>query len=90
MLRLSCFLLVLSTASAFAEDWPGWRGPRRDGTADNAEYPTKWTATDGVKWKRAIPGVGHSSPVVVAGKVILTSCLDNEGDNKSAKPRISA
>ena len=88
MLRLASLLLVLSAGSAVAEDWPGWRGPRRDGTADKAEYPTKWTAKDGVKWKRAIPGVGHSSPVVVAGKVFLTSCLENVGDEKSAKLRM--
>jgi len=88
MLRLSCFFVALSAGSTVAEDWPGWRGPRRDGTADKADYPTKWTAKDGIKWKRAIPGVGHSSPVIVAGKVFLTTCLENEGDDKSAKPRM--
>ena len=70
--------LVLATNFAFAEDWPGWRGPRSDGTVSDTGYPTTWSATENVKWKTLVPGAGHSSPVVSKGKVFVTSCLKDE------------
>ncbi len=59
-----------------AEDWPGWRGPRGDGTSLETGLPTRWSATEGIAWKVAVPGSGHSSPVVWGDRVFLTSCLD--------------
>src|SRR5437660_1636975 len=63
---------------AAAEDWPGWRGPRADGTVADSGYPLAWTATQNVRWKTAIPGTGHSSPVVSKGRVFVTSCVEAE------------
>ena len=74
---LTLVLLILSGV-AFAEDWPGWRGPRADGTATDTGYPISWSATENVKWKRIIPGTGHSSPVVSKGKVFVTACIEAE------------
>ena len=35
---------VLGTASmAAANDWPHWRGPNHNGTADAANMPGAWT-----------------------------------------------
>lgn len=70
--------LVLVSSVAFAEDWPGWRGPRADGTATDTGYPITWSATENVKWKTLIPGSGHSSPVVSKGKVFVTACIEAE------------
>ncbi len=72
------FALLLLSGVAFAEDWPGWRGPRADGTATDTGYPITWSATENVKWKTLIPGSGHSSPVVSKGKVFVTACLEAE------------
>ena len=63
---------------AAAEDWPGWRGPRADGTASDSGYPLHWGRTENVRWKAAIPGTGHSSPVVSNGRVFVTSCVEPE------------
>src|SRR4051812_40355473 len=61
-------LLVLTSmlfaASVSAEDWPGWRGPRGDGTSEEKNVPLEWSATKNVRWKEEIPGVGHASPIV--------------------------
>ena len=76
----SLFLLLLTTLPAFAEDWPSWRGPRQDGTADSSTYPTKWSASENIKWKVPVPGVGHSSPVISKGKIFLTTCMEAEPD----------
>lgn len=56
-----------------AGDWPWWRGPSRDGQAGSANLPTHFSATEHVHWKARVPGRGHSSPIVVAGKVVLTT-----------------
>jgi len=65
------FSLALALASR-AEDWPQWRGPRRDGvwreTGILQSFPP-----DGLKVLWRVPvGVGFSSPVVAQGKVYVT------------------
>jgi outer membrane protein assembly factor BamB len=69
MRTLRCVpLLLCLSAPAFAEDWPGWLGPRRDGTSKETVKP--WKGDLKVLW-RAPVGPGHSSPVVANGKVYL-------------------
>jgi outer membrane protein assembly factor BamB len=75
---LAPFALLMLTPVAPAEEWPGWRGPRGDGTSDETGLPLHWSNTDNIAWKTAIPGVGHSSPVVWGDRVFVTSCLENE------------
>ena len=72
------FLLALA-AVAHAENWPGWRGPRGDGTVTETGIPLKWTATENVAWKVPLPGRGHSSPIVWGDRVFVTACI--EGGN---------
>lgn len=69
---------LMLTSSLLAEDWPQWRGPRLDGHSSEKGLPVKWSATDNIAWKAAIPGVGHSSPIIVGDRVFLTSCLLKE------------
>ncbi|QOV89470.1 outer membrane protein assembly factor BamB family protein [Humisphaera borealis] len=57
-------------------DWPWWRGPTRNGIAaeaPNANLPTQWSETENVIWKADVPGRGHASPIVVDGKIYLTT-----------------
>jgi outer membrane protein assembly factor BamB len=72
---LPCLLLA---ASSSAEDWPGWRGPRGDGTSAEKNVPLEWSATKNIAWKTAIPGIGHSSPIVFGDRVFVTSCVDKD------------
>lgn len=67
--------LVLTASLACAENWPGWRGPRGDGTSLEKEVPIRWSSTENVVWKTAVPGEGHSSPVVWNNRVFLTTGL---------------
>ena len=67
--------VVLSANLVCAENWPGWRGPRGDGTSLEREVPTRWSDTENVTWKIAVPGQGHSSPVVWDQRVFLTTGL---------------
>ncbi len=64
MFRLftACSLLAIS---AFAADWPEWRGPNRDGRSDEKGLPDKWE----LAWK--VPYGARSAPVVVGNRVYL-------------------
>jgi outer membrane protein assembly factor BamB len=60
-----------------AADWPPFRGPNGTGVVAGPMPPLKWSATENVRWKVEVPGVGHSSPIVVKGLVFLqTSSKD--------------
>jgi len=64
----------LVAAAVTATDWPGWRGPTRDGQAAAAQtVPTQWSETQHVLWRTAIRGRGHSSPTIVGERVYLTT-----------------
>ncbi len=67
------FSLLLSTTIAQADDWPGWRGPRGDGISLETGAPLHWSATEHIVWKAPVPGVGRSSPIVVADRVFVTT-----------------
>ena len=54
-------------------DWPCWRGPGLDGKSRDSQAPTKWSRTENVAWKVAVPGRGHASPIVVGDRVFLAS-----------------
>jgi outer membrane protein assembly factor BamB len=79
MARLSLLLApLLFLAPLHAEDWPGWRGPRGDGTSPETGIPTVWSKSQNVLWKADVPGRGYSSPVVVGDRLLLTTCLEDK------------
>jgi outer membrane protein assembly factor BamB len=53
--------------------WPQWRGPLANGTAPFANPPISWGEGTNVRWKIAVPGTGHSSPIVFRDHIYLTS-----------------
>ena len=65
-------MLVTSVASA-GENWPQFCGPRGDGISDAVALPLTWSESENVVWKTAIHGRGHSSPVVWADQVWMTT-----------------
>ncbi len=63
-------LMALPLFGTMAKDWPQWRGPNRDGNVPDFIVPSVWPKTLKEEWKVTV-GVGHSSPLVVDGKVYL-------------------
>jgi outer membrane protein assembly factor BamB len=59
---------------ANAESWPGWRGPRGDGTCTEPNVPTDWDVSRAL-WKTAIPGQGHASAIVWGDRVCTATGL---------------
>ncbi len=55
-------------------DWPWWRGPNFDGSAEpQPQPPTQWSETENIAWRVPIAGRGHSSPVVLGDEVLLAT-----------------
>jgi outer membrane protein assembly factor BamB len=73
LLAPSAFLRAKTKDGAGA--WPQWRGPNGLGISDLRELPTTWSPTTNVGWKTAIPGRGHSSPIVAADRIFLTTSI---------------
>ena len=74
-----CAWTLLASPSTAAEgDWPVWRGPNWDGMA-LGEAPLRWSDTERVAWKVAVPGKGHSSPVVWGDRLFLTTAVPAVG-----------
>jgi outer membrane protein assembly factor BamB len=83
------FVVLTSFVSVTrAEDWPAWRGPRGDGTSTETNVPTTWSATENVSWKVPLPGIGHSSAIVVGDRVFVTTCLVDEGSGTQPTDRL--
>jgi outer membrane protein assembly factor BamB len=78
-LPLPLLLMGALAPSLCAENWPSWRGPRGDGTSRETIAPLRWSSQDNVAWKTAVPGKGHSSPVVWGDRVFVTTCLEQDG-----------
>ena len=80
LLTISLVLGFLCSDVLVAENWPGWRGPRGDGTSTDQGVPTEWDGATGknILWKTPIPGKGHASPIIWKDRVFVVSCLPEE------------
>ena len=56
-----------------ARYWSRWRGPSGQGLVEGTGYPDRWSATDNVVWRTAVPGSGNSSPIVWGDRIFLTT-----------------
>jgi hypothetical protein len=69
------------------KQWGQWRGPLGTGVAPHGDPPGDWSETKNVKWKLALPGLGHASPVVWGDVIILHSAVATENiDEDAPKP----
>lgn len=59
-------------------NWPQWRGPHGLGVSPQTGVPAEWTPTNNIAWKTAIPGRGHSSPIVWGDRIFLTTSIKGE------------
>jgi outer membrane protein assembly factor BamB len=85
--RIAVGLVVASSVTSIAAaDWPEFRGPTRDGISTAKQVPVEWNATENIRWKQEIPGGGWSSPVLVDGRLYLTTATGTaEEENVSLR-----
>ena len=74
--------MALWAGAVDAEIWPEFRGPTGDGRAvvKAAALPLNWSESENVAWKTAIPHLGWSTPVVMDGRIWLTSATKEGND----------
>lgn len=74
------WVIVLGAPVARSENWAQWRGPKGDAISSERNVPVEWSPSQNIDWRTAIPGKGHSSPMVWNGSVFLTSVEDRTGE----------
>ncbi|WP_436717067.1 PQQ-binding-like beta-propeller repeat protein [Roseiconus lacunae] len=65
----------LAIQQLHAEDWQQFRGPTGQGTTSLIGMPTQWDVTKETAWTFDDPGKGWSSPVVLNGRIYLTTAV---------------
>jgi outer membrane protein assembly factor BamB len=68
--------LSFLAGKASAGNWPQWRGPDGSGISNEKNLPSEWAPNKNIKWKVAIDGRAHSSPIVWANRVFLTTAVE--------------
>ena len=81
--RFAPVLLIWVTVSARGAgdvNWPSFRGSQAGGIAEGHHTPTQWNVQRGenVRWKTAIPGLGHSCPVVWKDRIFVTTAVSGQ------------
>src|SRR5262245_28584779 len=77
--------LLLAAAPLRPDDWPQWRGPRRDGVWRESGIVEKLPAQLPILW-RAPVGEGYSGPAVVGSRVYLTDRILDQGQSNPEDP----
>lgn len=79
-LFLLCLCLCFVFSSVRAQNWPQFRGQNASGVAEGKSTPTSWDATKSanIRWKTAIPGLAHSSPIVWGNRVYVTTAASSD------------
>jgi len=79
-MRTLTLLLLALTTSAFAEDWPNWRGPDRNGISPETDILTVWANNEpDILWKAKV-GTGFSSIAVANGRIFT---MGNNGGKET-------
>lgn len=66
---------ILWAAPVWSDSFPQFRGPDGQGLVREQDVPLRWSATENLAWKLAIPGSGWSQPVVWEERLYLTSAV---------------
>jgi len=75
---LSVGVLSSWASAPVAAEWPQFRGPLGNGHSSATKLPLTWSEETHVAWKVAVPGRGWSSPIVIDGKIWVTTAFDDD------------
>ena len=85
---LALIAAAMGVTSLDAADWPYWRGPKFDGTAEASGLPDDWDPTGGegsnVLWKREDIG-GPCTPVAMNGRLYMIQRADAATDREGER-----
>ena len=80
---LSLLLTATPAGAQHGVHWPSFRGAAGSGVADGYPTPERWdlATAQNVRWKTAIPGLAHSSPVVWGDRIFVTTVVSRAGND---------
>jgi outer membrane protein assembly factor BamB len=61
----------LLVPAALADNWPHWRGPQFNGVSQETNLPSKWSHTENITWKLAMPAWSGSTPIIWGEHIFL-------------------
>ena len=73
MKLLWTLFLACAAGSALAGNWPQWRGPNFDGSANETNLPSEWSTTQNVAWVAPMPGSSAATPAIWEDSVFVSS-----------------
>ncbi|MHC4172715.1 MAG: PQQ-binding-like beta-propeller repeat protein [Planctomycetota bacterium] len=94
---VGCVILISATC-VFAQDWPQWRGPNRDGKVSGFTAPQQWPNELTEKWKTTV-GAGNATPALMGEKLYVFTrqgedevalCLDAANGKELWKDKYAA
>ena len=74
-MKLTMLLLVALTLTVpvQAGNWPQFRGPNFNGSANEESLPSNWSTTENVAWKVDLPGPSAATPVIWGDRVFVST-----------------
>ena len=82
---LAAVATIASQPEGFEKNWHHWRGPHTTGTAAaDANPPITWSESENIRWKVAIPGLGHAAPIVWEDKIFIQTAIKVEAPQEEA------
>ena len=65
---IGCLAFVVTVS---AENWPAWRGPLANGVSGEKGLPIKWSTTENIAWKLAMPSRSGATPIIWGDHIFL-------------------
>jgi len=80
LMRVALTIVLLCGAAAVptAENWPQWRGPSLNGVSGEKNLPVRWSKTENITWKLALPSWSGSTPIVWGDRIFLNVADGND------------
>ena len=70
-LRSLAVAMCMLFLPVLAEDWPQWRGPNLNGVSGEKDLPLRWSLTENVVWKLAMPSKTGATPIIWGNHIFL-------------------
>lgn len=68
---LGVILIAFPLTAVYADNWPQWRGPELNGVSREKNAPVRWSSTENVAWRIALPSWSGSTPIIWGERIFL-------------------
>ncbi len=68
---LGVVLIAFPLTAVDADNWPQWRGPELNGVSREKNSPARWSSTENIAWRIALPSWSGSTPIIWGDRIFL-------------------